>query len=179
MRLAAVIAVAPMPTSEQTVRRLYDALAALDADTMATCYAEPACFEDEVFSLRGREEIAAMWQMLVTAALGQPREAWRLDYRDIRIQGHTGSAHWDAHYRFSATGRAVVNRIDSHFCFDADGLILTQRDRFDFWRWSRQALGAPGLLLGWSPWLRAKVRAQAAQSLRRHRQRTTASVAPH
>ena len=46
-----------------------------------------------------------------------------------------------------------------------DGLIVEHRDRFDFWRWSRQALGAPGLLLGWTPMLRNKVRAQAATKL--------------
>ena len=51
-------------------------------------------------------------------------------------------------------------------CYAA-GLITRHTDRFDFWRWSRQALGAPGLLLGWSPFLRAKVRGQAAASLRR------------
>ena len=27
----------------------------------------------------------------------------------------TGRAHWDAHYRFSATGRLVLNRIDAAF----------------------------------------------------------------
>ncbi|MDB5894551.1 MAG: snoaL-like protein, partial [Rhodoferax sp.] len=33
--------------------------------------------------------------------------------------------------------------------------------------WSRQALGAPGMLLGWTPMLRNKVRAQAAANLRK------------
>jgi hypothetical protein len=79
------------------------------------------------------------------------------------------SAHWEAHYRFSATGRLVHNRIDAAFTFDAQGLILTHRDRFDFWAWSRQALGTPGLLLGWSGFLRQKVRTQAAKSLAHYR----------
>lgn len=42
------------------------------------------------------------------------------------------------------------------------GLIATHRDRFNFWRWARQALGAPGVLLGWSPSLKRKVRNTAA-----------------
>jgi hypothetical protein len=37
----------------------------------------------------------------------------------------------------------------------------------DFWPWSRQALGAPGLLLGWTPLLRAKVQRQAGANLRK------------
>lgn len=61
---------------------------------------------------------------------------------------------------FGQTGRPVHNRIRAEFAF-ADGLIVDHVDRFDFWRWSRQALGLPGLLLGWTPALQAKVRAQA------------------
>ena len=57
-----------------------------------------------------------------------------------------------------------VKRINREF--DKRGLILRHRDRFDFWGWSRQALGAPGWLLGWTPLLRNKVRAQAGARLR-------------
>ena len=61
----------------------------------------------------------------------------------------------------------VLNRIDARFEFDADQLITHHHDRFDFPAWSRQALGLPGWLLGWTPWLRHKVQAQAAGHLRR------------
>ena len=43
----------------------------------------------------------------------------------------------------------------------------THRDRFSFWRWSRQALGLPGVLLGWSPSLKRKVRSTAAGNLKK------------
>jgi hypothetical protein len=39
------------------------------------------------------------------------------------------------------------------------------RDAFGFHRWARQALGPAGLLLGWTPLVQGKVRAQAARSL--------------
>jgi len=68
-------------------------------------------------------------------------------------------------YRFSPTGRIVHNVIDAQFEFDRFALITRHVDRFDFWRWSRQALGTPGWLLGWTPLLRNKVRAQAAANL--------------
>ena len=77
------------------------------------------------------------------------------------------SAHWEPTYVFSATGRVVHNIIDAEFEFDDAGLITRHTDRFDFWRWARQALGAPGLLLGWTPLLRARVRTQAAANLKR------------
>ena len=83
----------------------------------------------------------------------------------MKADDTTGSAHWDAHYRFSATGRIVDNSVDARFTFTPDGLIATHRDSFAFWTWSRQALGTPGLLLGWSPMLRKKVRATAAANL--------------
>jgi hypothetical protein len=67
----------------------------------------------------------------------------------------------------------VLNRIDASFTFNAQGLILTHRDRFDFWAWSRQALGAPGLLLGWTPFLRNKVKQQAGNNLRKFMERKT------
>ena len=48
-----------------------------------------------------------------------------------------------------------------------DDEVFSLQDRFDFWRWSRQALGAPGVLLGWTPMLRGKVRGQAGANLQR------------
>ena len=154
-------------TNEQTLTRFYDAFAALDAATMASCYAEDVTFDDPVFSLRGRREAGGMWHMLCAATRVTGRDAWGLEFSDIHADANTGRAHWEADYRFSATGRLVHNRIDAEVTFDPQGLIATHRDRFDFWAWSRQALGTPGLLLGWTPMLRHKVRTQAAANLRK------------
>jgi hypothetical protein len=106
-----------------------------------------------------------MWRMLCAATKSKPASLahWKLEVSAITAR----SAHWEAHYLFSATGRSVVNRIDASFEFNAQGLITKHRDRFDFWVWSRQALGAPGWLLGWTPVLRAKVRQTAAANLQR------------
>ena len=149
--------------SKQTIERLYAAFAKLDSDTMATCYADNAAFDDEAFSLKGKVQVTGMWAMLCDATKAKGRDVWKLEYRDVTER----SAHWEATYRFSATGRMVHNVIEAEFDFDSAGLIVRQRDRFDFWRWSRQALGTPGLLLGWSPLLRNKVRATAAKNLER------------
>ncbi len=101
--------------------------------------------------------------MLCIATRAKGMAHWKLDVSGITDH----RAHWEAHYLFSATGRIVHNIIDAEFDFDAAGLITRHRDRFDFWRWSRQALGPPGVLLGWSAWLRHRVRAQAATNLQR------------
>lgn len=151
-----------------TIHRLYEAFARLDAETMAACYAPDARFEDPVFCLTGRREIAGMWSMLCESVRRDGSGAWRLDHDQVSAAAGLGVAHWHARYRFSATGRLVENHIAARLRFDAAGLIIEHQDRFDFWRWSRQALGMPGLLLGWTPYLRGKVRAQARRRLERH-----------
>ena len=74
------------------------------------------------------------------------------------------SAHWEAWYTFSQTGRKVHNVIDAKFEFK-DGKIVRHDDVFDFWRWSRQALGAPGALLGWAGFFHATVTKRALTGL--------------
>ena len=96
----------------------------------------------------------------------QGRKDWKLEVSAIT----DSTAHWEPTYRFSASGRLVHNVIDAEFEFDSQGLIKRHRDRFDFWRWSRQALGLPGVLLGWSGFLRGKVRRTAARRLDRYLQ---------
>lgn len=147
--------------SRQTIESFYAAFARLDHVTMQACYAADAQFDDEAFSLRGRERIGGMWRMLCTATQAKGMAHWQLQASAVTER----SAHWQAHYLFSATGRLVHNRIDAEFSFDDQGLITHHRDRFDFWRWSRQALGMTGLVLGWTPLLRAQVRQRAARQL--------------
>ena len=63
------------------------------------------------------------------------------------------------------TGNTVVNDIQARFVL-RDGKICEHHDSFDLWKWSRQALGFKGLLLGWTPLVSNAVRAQALKGLR-------------
>lgn len=145
-------------THAALIERFYRAFQQRDATAMAACYHRRAVFRDPVFDLAG-PAIGAMWAMLCGRA-----PDLRIEFDAVHAEGDHGSAEWQAWYRFSQTGRPVHNVIHAQFRF-ADGLIVEHVDRFDFWRWSRQALGLPGLLLGWSPLLRGKVRAQAQARL--------------
>jgi hypothetical protein len=49
-----------------------------------------------------------------------------------------------------------------------DGLILRHVDSFDVWAWSRQALGLPGALLGWTPMMHRKISASALAGLEKY-----------
>jgi hypothetical protein len=147
----------------ETITTLYQAFRALDGATMEQCYAASARFDDPVFSVQGRERIGGLWRMLCEGSIQQGRADWRLDFDSVVVEGRKGYAHWEPRYRFGATGRRVHNVIDASFQFDEDGLILVQRDDFDLYRWSCQALGAKGRLLGWMPWFRTQLRKQAAR----------------
>ena len=58
----------------------------------------------------------------------------------------------------------MTNDIQAQFRFK-DGLIQEHRDEFSFHNWSKQALGPPGLLLGWTPILRNATRKRARAGL--------------
>ena len=154
--------------NEATLNRFYAAFAALDADTMAACYAPDAQFRDPAFTLGSQREISGMWHMLCDAVKGKGREDWRLDWRDVRADANSGHAHWEAHYRFSVTRRQVHNIIEADFSFTPQGLIATHHDQFDFWRWSRQALGMGDWVLGWAPFFNRQVRQQTHAALQRY-----------
>lgn len=141
------------------VARFYEAFQRRDADAMAACYHADATFSDPVFpDLRG-PRVAAMWRMLCASARD-------LDVRahDIQADDATGSARWEARYGFGRARRPVHNVIDARFAF-RDGRIARHEDSFDLWRWSRMALGPAGVALGWSPMLKARIRADAARRL--------------
>ena len=133
---------------------------------MAACYAPDVRFSDPVFPALQGDQARAMWRML--CARGKDL---RIEFAEVRAGDHTGSAHWEAWYTFSASGRKVHNVIEARFTF-ANGLIATHTDTFDLYRWSRQALGLKGTLLGWTPLVQGAIRRQAQTALDRFQGQT-------
>jgi hypothetical protein len=73
--------------------------------------------------------------------------------------------------------RPVTNVIHTTITVSpATGLITKQVDTFDFWTWSTQSLGLPGLLLGWTSYLQGTVRARAVGKLERFLQKEEAKA---
>ncbi len=150
--------------NEETIRNLYDGLDRHDGEAMASCYAPEAAFSDPVFPDLTGEQAGDMWRMLTSRATDLS-----VELPEAKADDEAGAARWIATYTFGATGKRVVNRVCSDFRFDDAGLIAEQNDDFRFWHWSRQALGLPGIALGWTPLLRSKVRSNAATELARFR----------
>jgi ketosteroid isomerase-like protein len=150
-----------MHPNEKLIENFYTSFQKLDAEGMLRCYHPEARFSDPVFPLLSGREVGGMWKMLCSQA-----KNFELTFAGVQADDRTGKAHWEARYDFSATGRRVHNKIDAEFEF-RDGKIIKHTDRFDFWRWSRMALGPAGFLLGRTPLLRNKVRRQAGERLQR------------
>jgi len=140
--------------------RFYDAFALGDWHAMGLAYARHATFSDPVFPLLGADEVRAMWQMLLSSA-----PDLSVSYNVVSDNDEGARVVWVARYTFGRTGRPVTNRVVTEMRFAA-GRIVQQVDRFSLWRWSRQALGLQGWLLGWTPMLRDRVQKQAAAALR-------------
>jgi uncharacterized protein len=148
-----------MGVNEELLDRFYGAFGRRDGVAMTACYRPDASFSDPVFvDLRG-DEPGAMWRMLT----GRAKDL-EVELLSREVDGDRGSAHWRATYTYTQTGRPVVNDVQGAFRF-ADGRIAEHVDSFGFHRWARQALGTPGLLLGWTPMLRSTVRRRAREAL--------------
>ncbi len=147
-----------MHPNEEIIHAFYTAFGQKDAAKMTAHYDQNATFSDPVFPNLDGEGVRAMWTMLCEAP------ELKIEVSEVKADDQTGSARWDAWYTFSATGRQVHNIIYARFEFK-DGKIKVHNDVFDFWRWSRQALGAPGVVLGWTPFLKSKIQKTASERL--------------
>jgi len=137
------------------IRSFYAAFAKRDAEGMVKHYADDVRFSDPVFTNLEGEEAKNMWRMLCERG------------KDLAVEASAitdTTAHWDATYTFSATGKKVLNRIDAVFTFEGDK-IKTHTDTFDLWKWTRMALGVPGILLGWTPFFQRALRGKALAGL--------------
>ena len=85
-------------------------------------------------------------------------------FSDIQADDTKGQAHWEATYSFGKNGRLIHNVIDATFTFQ-DGKIIRHQDSFDLWKWTRMALGASGIFMGWSSVVQGKVRETAVSGL--------------
>jgi ketosteroid isomerase-like protein len=147
--------------SIELIERFYGAFDRRDGAAMAACYAPGARFRDPVFGALDGEQAGAMWQMLTERATDL-----RVELAERDGDAADGRARWIARYTFTQTGRPVVNDVRAAFRFQ-DGLIIEHTDKFNWWRWARQALGPSGLWLGWTPQLRLRVHRQARAGLDR------------
>jgi len=155
-----------MQEHEALIHDFYKAFAREDAEGMAQCYHPEIEFEDPAFSKLTGDEVGDMWRMLLQRANGN----LKISHSGVQADAQQGKANWEAHYPFGKAKRPVHNKIAAQFKFK-EGKIYRHKDHFSMWRWSRQALGPMGLLLGWSPIVRNKVQATSRGLLKEFRKK--------
>jgi ketosteroid isomerase-like protein len=158
-----------MHPNAQLLQDFYTAFQNLNSDGMKKCYHPNIHFSDPAFPDLHGEQAGAMWSMLIDN-LKKSKDGWKLEFSKIEADETTGTAHWEAHYTLSSTGRRVHNIIDAHFQFQ-DGKIVRHRDSFDFYRWARMGFGWKGTLMGWAPFFQKKVQATVKNLLIKYMER--------
>jgi hypothetical protein len=122
-----------------TLNRYFECFTAGDYRGMQSCLHPDVEFSDIGFDLQGRE-VGAMWHMIIANGI-------KVSFRDLKVDGQTGTAHWECDYQFrkdkDAEPRPVHNAVDARFRFEG-GLIREHHDECDFWTWFEQAIGPIG-----------------------------------
>jgi ketosteroid isomerase-like protein len=150
------------PEPVQLIHSFYQAFQQRDFAGMNQCYAEDIVFFDPAFELLRGDEVRYMWEMLCTHA-----QNFSLEYNNIQaLDKEYHTCDWVATYTFSKTGRKVVNRIRANMKIK-DGKITEHSDAFSLHKWSSQALGFTGWLLGWNSFFQRKIKNQARKNLLR------------
>lgn len=152
-----------MNANEQLIHKFYTAFANSDAITMCECYHDTIQFQDPAFGILKGNDACQMWRMLIEKSKGNIV----IEFSDIEADEFSGTAKWVATYNFSKTNRKVVNEIYAQFQF-RDNLIVKHTDHFDIWKWSKQAFGFKGLLLGWTGFMQKEIQKQAIASLKNY-----------
>lgn len=150
-----------MNSNQQLIEEFYGGFTNGNAKTMASCYHKEIQFQDPAFGILKGKDASDMWEMLIEKSKGN----LKVEFSEVKADENTGSAKWVATYNFSKTNRNVKNEIQASFEFK-DGLIIRHTDHFDIWKWTRQALGLSGYLLGWTGFMQKKIQQQALHSLR-------------
>lgn len=135
--------------NKELIQTFYTAFSKGDANAMIACYHNEVVFEDPAFGKLIGQKAKAMWKML----LSKKKES-ELSITFKVLNNH--QSEWVAHYKYGPNKRPVVNKVSASFEFQ-DGKIIRHTDHFSLWKWSQQALGASGLVLGWSTFMKKKV----------------------
>jgi ketosteroid isomerase-like protein len=149
-----------MSTNADVISKFYTAFQKLDYQIMNSCYSDDIVFNDPAFGLLRGDEAKAMWEMLCKNA-----KNFSLTFSNIQLLDEEyATCNWIATYTFSKTGRRVVNHIKA-FMKLKDGKIIEHSDGFKLSKWAAQALGLPGVLLGWTGFMKRKIQRNARKNL--------------
>jgi limonene-1,2-epoxide hydrolase len=148
-----------MLESQKIAQSFYEAFQKRDFARMQSLYDRDATFEDPAFGKLNYQQTKAMWHMLCKRANDLEIQFSILEAKPERVV-----VQWIARYTYTPNDAKVTNIIKATLLVN-NGKIVSHTDDFNFWKWSRQALGFTGLYLGWTPLFKKVVRKSVHKSL--------------
>lgn len=136
----------------ELIEKFYTSFANGNFKEMTACYHENIVFQDPVFGRLEGKRAVKMWEMLLT----KRTESTKISFDNIHATSDHGTANWTAKYVYGDANRKVTNVVRANFKFK-EGKIIEHIDSFDLWKWSKQAMGIVGYLVGWSPFMKNKI----------------------
>lgn len=147
--------------NKEIIEQFYTAFSEGNANKMTACYHKDIIFQDPVFGVLEGDMAIQMWMML----LSQKKNDTKVSFSNIEASSINGKAQWTAEYYYGDKKRKVINKVSANFKFK-DGKIIEHTDDFDLWKWTRQAMGLVGTLLGWTPFMKNKIQKTTNQRLK-------------
>ena len=157
-----------MSNPEETIAtNFYSSFQSKDADGMIEHYHPNLQFEDPAFGKLSYAETCGMWKMLCESA-----KDLSIEFSILKSEDNYVEVRWIAEYTFSKTGRFVHNEITAEMTFK-DGKIIQHIDKFDLFKWAKQAMGLQGWLIGSTTFFRKKLQQQTNYQLSKYMQKNS------
>lgn len=144
---------------QDTIEQFYTAFSEGNTEEMLKHYHDDVVFEDPAFGKLKGKRANAMWRMLLSK---KEKSGLRLQFNVNK--NSENKANWIATYNYGPQKRKVINHVSATFKFK-DGKIIQHQDSFNLWKWTQQALGFSGYLLGWSNFMKKKIQQTTAKTL--------------
>lgn len=144
-------------TASAVVNRFFESYQRSDWQSMARCYHDKASFSDPIYPDLREENIVYLWFSRLSK-----HQSIDLQYRVVFADERKAQVEWTAISPFN--GKAVKIEGLSTFAL-WDETIVRHVDEFSFVKWSRQAQGLKGWLLGGSRFYQARVQRSARSQL--------------
>jgi ketosteroid isomerase-like protein len=154
-------------TNTETIKKFYTSFSEGNAKDMIACYHEEIVFQDPAFGVLKGNRAKKMWEML----LSNKDSNIKITFNNINVDGDEGGASWIAEYVYGPKKRKVINKVNAQFKFK-EGEITEHKDTFNLWKWSGQALGLVGHMIGWTPIMKKKIQSITSKKLNTYIEKT-------
>jgi ketosteroid isomerase-like protein len=136
--------------NKELIHQFYTAFSQGNCEEMIEYYHENIVFQDPAFGVLKGHRARQMWEML----LSSKKSALKITFENVHATSDAGQALWIAEYFYGK--RKVINKVEAKFKFE-DGKIIEHIDTFDLWKWTQQAMGITGYLIGWTSFMKYKI----------------------